>query len=287
MLGYVLAVLGGMYLKYMLDSNQKDHQRNDYYQNELRELKAEKRRKEENALSLFDTRKNELITSFSNKLVEDFSNDIDFCKQEMDKEYDNCNIEINKYIDQISEIENKENLYNSRISHSLEHLAQKMGKNDINHLNILLLGPSGVGKSCLINSILKEETAKSGMTKPITKSFNIYESNKMPNIRLIDSRGFEKGNYDVNSFIKEITNYIESQQLKGNPDNFIHCIWYCITGTRFEDIEEETLQTLSSIYDDSKLPIIVVYTQAVIPSYYNEIKRKLKKYVQILSIFPL
>ena len=227
MFGYVLAVLGGMYLKYMLDSNQKDHQRNDYYQNELRELKAEKRRKEENALSLFDKRKNELnelITSFSNKLVEDFSNDIDFCKQEIDEEYDNYNIEINKYIDQISEIENKENLFNSRINHSLEKLAQKMGKNEINHLNILLLGPSGVGKSCLINSILKEETAKSGMIKPITKSFNIYESNKMPNIRLIDSRGFEKGNYDVNSFVKEITNYIESQQLKGNPDNFIHCI---------------------------------------------------------------
>jgi GTP-binding protein EngB required for normal cell division len=287
MFGYVLALIGGMLLKSMLDGDYKDHQRNNYYQNELRQLKNEKRRKDENALSLFNARKNELITSFSNKLVEDFSNDIDFCKQEMDKEYDNYNVEINKYIDQISEIENKENLYNSRINHSLEQLAQKMGKNDINHLNILLLGPSGVGKSCLINSILKEEAAKSGMTKPTTKSFNIYESNKMPNIRLIDSRGFEKGNYDVNSFVKEITNYIESQQLKGNPDNFIHCIWYCITGTRFEDIEEETLQTLSSIYDDSKLPIIVVYTQAVIPSYYNEIKKEIEKIRTNIEYIPI
>ena len=109
----------------------------------------------------------------------------------------------------------------------------------------------------------------------------------MPNIRLIDSRGFEKGNYDVNSFVKEITNYIESQQLKGNPDNFIHCIWYCITGTRFEDIEEETLQTLSSIYDDSKLPIIVVYTQAVIPSYYNEIKKEIEKIRTNIEYIPI
>ena len=76
------------------------------------------------------------------------------------------------------------------------------------------------------------------MTKPTTKTFDIYESKKMPNIRLIDSRGIEKGNYDVKTFVKEIANYVESLQLKGNIDNFIHCIWYGITGTRFEDVEE-------------------------------------------------
>jgi hypothetical protein len=64
---------------------------------------------------------------------------------------------------------------------------------------------------------------------------------------------------------------------KGNQDNFILCIWYCITGTRFEDVEEETLKTLSEIYDDAKLPIIIVYTQAVIPGYYNGIKREIEK----------
>ena len=58
--------------------------------------------------------------------------------------------------------------------------------------------------------------------------------------------------------------YVESLQLKGNIDNFIHCIWYCITGTRFEDVEEETLKTLSEICDDAKLPIIIGYTQSII-----------------------
>ena len=275
MLGYILAGIGLMFLKEIADSSERANKMNEQYKNELKELRYKKSLKEENALNIFSSRKNELISSFSNQLVEDFSNNMDFCREEMEKEYENYNIELNKYIDQISAIESEGNLYNSRINHSLENIAQKMGKFEVNHLNILLIGPSGVGKSCLINSILKsenEEIAKSGMTKPTTKTFNIYESNKMPNIRLIDSRGFEKGNYDVNSFVKEITNYVEDQQLRGDPDNFIHCIWYCITGTRFEDIEEETLKTLASIYDDSKLPIIVVYTQAVIPDYYNEIK---------------
>ena len=77
-------------------------------------------------------------------------------------------------------------------------------------MNNLLIGPSENGKSCLINSILKlenEEMAESEMTKPTTKTFDIYESNKMPNIRLIDSKGIEKGNYDVKTFVKEIANY--------------------------------------------------------------------------------
>ena len=65
---------------------------------------------------IINERKNELISSFSNKLVEDFSNNMDFCKQEMDKEYDRYTLELNKYIDQITEIENQENLFNSLYS---------------------------------------------------------------------------------------------------------------------------------------------------------------------------
>jgi septin family protein len=207
MLGHLFAGMIGIFLKDIYDKNGRAYEQNKY-----RELTYEKNLKEENALKIFNERKNELISSFSNKLVEDFSNNMNFCKQEMDKEYDKYTLELNKYIDQITEIENEENLFNSRINKSLENLAQNMGKNEVNHLNILLIGPSGVGKSCLINSILKsekEEMAESGMTKPTTKTFNIYESNKIPNIRLIDSRGFEKGNYNVNSFVKEITNYVE------------------------------------------------------------------------------
>ena len=290
MFGYILAAIGGIILKNIIDNSDRNNRRNDYYQNELRELKNERRLKQENSLNSFNTRKNEFMASFSKQLIEDFSNNMDFCKQEMDKEYDNYDLQLNRYIDQISDIENKENLYSERVKYSLENLAQKMGKFAINHLNILLIGPSGVGKSCLINSILKlenEEQAESAMIKPTTKSFNIYESNKIPNIRLIDSRGIEKGNYDVKAFVKEISNYIESQQLKGNPDNFIHCIWYCITGTRFEDIEEETLKTLSSIYDDAKLPIIVVYTQAIVKDYYNGLKREIEKIGRNFEYIPI
>ena len=73
---------------------------------------------------------------------------------------------------------------------------------------------------------------------------------------------YNSDDYNIEEFVNEVKKFIEDRELDGNPDNFIHCIWYCITGTRFEDIEEKTLLTLTSIYDDLKLPIIVVYTQA-------------------------
>lgn len=57
--------------------------------------------------------------------------------------------------------------------------------------------------------------------------------------------------------------FIKSQLDSENPDLFIHCIWYCITGTRLETIERDTLRELSKIYQSNSIPIIIVYTQAL------------------------
>ena len=58
---------------------------------------------------------------------------------------------------------------------------------------------------------------------------------------------------------------------EGDPDRFIHCIWYCVNGTRFEDIEAECLVKLSKLYNNDNLPIIVVYTKAIETDQYNKI----------------
>ena len=83
MFGYILAAMGGLILKDIIDKSYRNYEINEYYQNELRELKNERRFKEENSLNSFNTRKNEFISSFSKQLIEDFSNNLDFCKQEM------------------------------------------------------------------------------------------------------------------------------------------------------------------------------------------------------------
>ena len=252
--------------------------------------KSERIRKEKEALDLFNERKEESITTFITQLTSDFVHDLDFCKNEINSKYESDKFELSNFLDRVNKSENTENIFNIRINNILDKLSYKMSKLEVNHLNILLVGPSGVGKSFLINTILKLDGGKKANTKaskPTTKSFDIYESNKVPKIRLIDSRGIEKGKYNVESFVQEITNFVEAQELKGNPDYFVHCIWYCVTGTRFEDIEEETLTKLSALYDESKLPIIVVYTQAMVPEYYEAIKNEIYKIKNNFDYIPV
>ena len=269
MLGYIIsALIGGALINMFNEEKQKI----------IREAEVE-----------FTIRKQEIYNSFSKEFSKQLPEDIDFCKEGLDQHDDYISY-FNEGIRNITEIENKEYLFPSRIDNYLKKSSKKMSEFEIKHLNVLLVGPSGVGKSCLINSILEldeDKKAETEITKPTTKTFNMYESEKKPNIRLIDSRGIEKGDYNIDSLVNEITKYIENQELSGNPDNFIHCIWYCITGTRFEDIEEEALLKLSSIYDEFKLPIIVVYTQAIVPDYYNAISKEINKIHKNIEFIPV
>ena len=277
MIWYLVAGLAGAVLKNMID------------QEDRREIQRERKAQKREALGEFNNRKQEIYNSFSNGFSKQLSEDINFCKEDLNQ-YEDYISYYKEGVKNIAEIENEENLFPSRIDNYIEKVLNNMSEFEVNHLNVLLVGPSEVGKSCLINSILEldgDKKAETEVTKPTIKTFNMHESEKKPNIRLIDSRGIEKGDYNIDSFVNEITKYIENLELNGNPDNYIHCIWYCITGTRFEDIEEETLLKLSSIYDDFKLPIIVIYTQAVILNFYNAINKEINKINKNIEFIPV
>ena len=286
MIGYIISGIIGAAIIGLLDDEIIEEKESDI---QTWKDKNDQSKKRIEALEIFNNRKQEIYNSFSNKISKQLSEDTNFCKEDLNQ-YDANISYFNEGIRNIIEIENKEYLFPSKIDNYLEKSSKKMSEFEVNHLNILLVGPSGVGKSCLINSILEldgDKKAEAEVAKPTTKTFNMYESEKKPNIRLIDSRGIEKGDYNIDAFVNEITKYIENLELNGNPDNFIHCIWYCITGTRFEDSEEKTLLKLSSIYGDYKLPIIVVYTQAFIPHYYNAINKEINKINKNIEFIPV
>ena len=149
-----------------------------------------------------------------------------------------------------------------------------------NHYNILVLGRTGVGKSTLINVVLNlegDKAAKENPVKPETgvdneNSTNLEEkfvpleySSEKSSLVLLDSRGIEMSkNYNIDIATEDIKQFIEERNgLNSDPDKFIHCIWYLVSGNRFEDDEGKYVKSLKSLYTNFGLPIIFVYTKAI------------------------
>lgn len=134
-----------------------------------------------------------------------------------------------------------------------------MTENEMKNLepvNILLIGKSGVGKSTLINSVFREKIADTGIGKPVTKHLQKITREGVP-VTLYDTRGLEL-NFEVQNQVQnEIYSIIDEN--KGTNDA-IHVAYYCIqaTSSRIEDSEIKMMQAISE-----KIPVVLVLTQAI------------------------
>jgi len=134
--------------------------------------------------------------------------------------------------------------------------------NQIICYNIQIIGNSGVGKSTLINALLREEVAKTTIGSIGTLETKEYTSEKFPFIKFIDTRGTELDSAnDINKVKENTLKYIEEKLSEKDPNKAIHCLFYCITGNRFEGIVKDVLLELRKKYKNGNLPIIIVYTQ--------------------------
>ncbi len=177
--------------------------------------------------------------------------------------------QFQKLLQKIYEDEKFSTLMTIRVK---ENINQMQFNTHTSHFNILLIGHTGIGKSTLINSILQldknsPQRAQTGMGRPVTLGEpRPYSSEKVKGIRLWDSQGIDKTNYGMKELVQSVTNLINNNANSGNPDNFIHCIWYCLSGNRFEEVERDSIIELIKIYHDENLPIVIVYTQAISPN---------------------
>jgi len=135
---------------------------------------------------------------------------------------------------------------------------------NLKHLNVIIVGKTGVGKSTLINSVFRENLAETGIGKPITNEITAISKTDFP-LTIYDTPGFDLGAHKQEDLLKEITALIQQGVSTHDINKMIHCMWYCIN-TSSSRVEQEELDWISNFAKENKItgvPIIVILTQAV------------------------
>jgi uncharacterized protein (DUF697 family)/predicted GTPase len=124
-------------------------------------------------------------------------------------------------------------------------------------VNVLLAGPTGAGKSTLVNAVLRRPVAKTGRGRPVTEDIEAWSVGGVP-VTIYDTPGLEL-NERTTDAAKRIVKFVE-KQLKKAPDEHPHVFWYCVhaQGNRFLDVEADFIKAVSRL-----LPSIVVLTQCL------------------------
>lgn len=129
---------------------------------------------------------------------------------------------------------------------------------DLEKMDILVLGNSGAGKSTLIRAISGIQV-ESGVGEGNTQEVSVYESSTWP-FRLIDTKGFEYNIVEQIKTKRQIKSFTKNQQKKEN--NGIEAVWYCIDGMskRFFSDNIEMMNKTVSVWKD--IPVFAVITKS-------------------------
>lgn len=160
---------------------------------------------------------------------------------------------------------------------------------NLNTLNIIVAGKTGVGKSTLINSVFKDKLAETGIGKPVTDHMRKISKKEFP-LAIYDTRGFELGRDAQKDVKREILETIKTGIATKDVNKAIHCIWYCINtaSNRIEPEEIEWLKDLSRENQVTQVPIIIILTQSFSKSVSDEMMKIIaNENLDVIQIVPV
>lgn len=161
---------------------------------------------------------------------------------------------------------------------------------ELETLNVMILGKTGVGKSTLINNMFNKKMADVGVGKPITKDIKKITLPDFP-LAIFDTPGPElSGDFNVDSLMDAVVNEIDKGIRSGDVSQAIHCIWYCIStpSHRIEQTEIDFLKKFLGKTSEYDVPVIVVLTQSYSKRDAQKLKREVEKEnLPIVNVVPV
>ena len=160
---------------------------------------------------------------------------------------------------------------------------------NLNTLNVVIVGKTGVGKSTLVNSVFRENLAETGIGKPVTQHMRKISKKGMP-ISIYDTKGFELGKNAQDEVKEELKNLIADGVKSHDVNKAIHCIWYCINAAS-NRIEQEEINWIKQLTQENRVyqvPIIIVLTQSFSKKHAREMKKAIEdENLDVVNVIPV
>ena len=217
--------------------------------------------------------KNEKVEGWKKKineiLIKDYINEFERDEGKKKKSTISFLQSFKNFTDEL--IKQSENYNKSFEQHSkkiIEQFDPKKNNISIKHINLIVIGPAGVGKSAFINQSLlldKNKRALEGTGESVTSESHLYTSEKLTMVRIWDTQGldFER---NPETILNEIKNLVNNGLQKG-PDFYINIILYCtnMNRNRFQKEEGKLIKRIMELYPCDNLPVIINILQAYFP----------------------